>query len=295
MTITLTGSLGHIGRPLTNELMQQGHTVTVISSSSERQTEIEALGARAAVGSVENVDFVVSTFTSADAVFVMIPPNFSKPDQVAYYSNIANNYAQAVQQSDISRVVHLSSYGAHLDKETGFILGSHHAENILDDLTDVNLTHLRPGYFYQNLFGFINMIENKGFMRANYGGDDKVVLVHPKDIAAVAAEELTSPTGNAIRYIASDECTANDIAAVLGKAIGKPSLKWQTLTDEQMRDGLEANDMPHHVAANFVELGAALHSGTLLEDYEQHTPVNMGSVKLEDFAEEFAKVYHNEV
>lgn len=46
MKITITGSLGHIGRPLTNGLVQKGHAVTVISSNPERQKEIEALGAK---------------------------------------------------------------------------------------------------------------------------------------------------------------------------------------------------------------------------------------------------------
>ncbi len=50
MKIVLTGSLGNIGRPLTQALTEQGHTITVISSSDSRQKDIEALGAKAAIG-----------------------------------------------------------------------------------------------------------------------------------------------------------------------------------------------------------------------------------------------------
>ena len=52
MKVILTGSLGHIGKPLTQELVQKGHSVTVISSTAERQKDIEALGAKAAVGTM---------------------------------------------------------------------------------------------------------------------------------------------------------------------------------------------------------------------------------------------------
>ena len=45
MKITITGSLGNISKPLTIELVQKGHAVTVISSNPERQKQIEALGA----------------------------------------------------------------------------------------------------------------------------------------------------------------------------------------------------------------------------------------------------------
>ena len=37
MKISLTGSLGHIGKPLTTGLVQNGHAVTVIISNAERQ------------------------------------------------------------------------------------------------------------------------------------------------------------------------------------------------------------------------------------------------------------------
>lgn len=193
MNIVVTGSLGHVGKPLTEELVQKGHTVTVISSNPERREDIDALGAEAAIGSLEDVDFLVTTLAGADAVFAMIPPNYAENDLVAYYQRISKNYVQAVSQSGVRRVVLLSSYGAHLTKDTGFILGAHHAEVILNQLSDVAITHLRAGYFYYNLLGFIDMIRGAGFMGANYGGNDRIALVSPIDIAAVAAEELLKP------------------------------------------------------------------------------------------------------
>ena len=62
MNIVLTGSLGHISKPLTKILVQNGHSVTVISSKAERQKDIEALGAKVAVGTMEDVEFLTKTF-----------------------------------------------------------------------------------------------------------------------------------------------------------------------------------------------------------------------------------------
>lgn len=292
MKVVITGSLGHVGKPLTTDLVQKGHAVTVISSNTEKQKDIEALGATAAIGSLEDPDFLTATFTSAEAVFTMVPPNFAEADQVAYYRRLSTNYVQAITQSGVERVVHLSSYGAHLAQNTGFILGAYHAESILNELPDVAVTYLRAGYFYYNLFGFIPMIKGAGFIGANYGGDDRIALVSPLDIASVAAQELVLPsTGKTVRYVASDERTATEIAHIVGAAIGKPDLTWLVLTDEQMKDGMEKSGMPAHVTANFVEMGASLHSGALLADYEQHKP-QLGRVKLEDFAPEFAAIFH---
>nr|WP_311182715.1 NAD(P)H-binding protein [Hymenobacter volaticus] len=273
-------------------LVEKGHAVTVISSKPGKQPEIEALGAATAIGSLEDVAFLTSAFTGADAVYVMIPPNFTEPNQVAYYSRLAHNYAHAIQQTGVKRVVGLSSWGAHLDKGTGPILGSHHVETILNKLADVALTHLRPTSFYTNLYGFVGMIKAQGFIGANYGGDDKVAMVHPRDIASAAAEELTtlSTVGQHVRYVSSDECTCSEAARVLGAAIGKPDLQWLTFTDQQMQGALEQNGVPAPAAAGVVELYASIHSGKLGEDYEIHKPV-MGKVKLADFAKEFAAAF----
>jgi uncharacterized protein YbjT (DUF2867 family) len=292
MKVVVTGSLGNISKPLATGLVQKGHQVTVISSNPEKQKDIEALGARAAIGSLENVDFMAQTFTGADAVYAMIPPNFAELDNIAYYRRIGNNYAMAIQRSGIKRVVHLSSYGAHLEKGTGFILGAHHVERILNELPNLAITHLRAGFFYTNLYRFIDMIKGAGFLAANYGGDDKLILVHPKDIAAAATEEIETPaTGRKIRYVVSDEHTANEVAGIIGAAVGKPDLKWITLSNEEMSEGLKKQGMPAHLIEKFVEMGASAHSGALREDYEQHKPLAMGKIKTEDFAKEFAEVF----
>ncbi|QMW04660.1 NmrA family NAD(P)-binding protein [Spirosoma foliorum] len=292
MNVVVTGSLGHIGKPLTEELVQKGHQVTVISSKPEKQNEITQIGAIAAIGSLEDVDFLTATFAGADAIFAMIPPNYAEPDQLAYYRRIGSNYAQAIQRSGVQHVVHLSSYGAHLPKGTGFILGSHHTEGILNELSDVAITHLRPGYFYYNLYGFVSMIKEQGLIGSVYGGDDRLVMVAPSDIATVAAEELTkSATGRNIRYIASDDRTASEVAHVLGNAIGKPDLQWLAFSEEQVTDALLKTGMPASLVANFVELGACIHSGKLRGDYDLHKPTVIGSVKLEDFAKEFAAAF----
>jgi uncharacterized protein YbjT (DUF2867 family) len=292
MKIVTTGSLGNIGLPLIKDLVLKGHEVTVISSNMEKKEDIEALGATAAIGSLNNRDLLTTTFTGADAVFVMVPPGYAEIDQMAYYQRLANNYAHAIQQAGIKRVVHLSSYGAHLDKGTGFILGAHYAEGILNKVPDISLTHLRPGYFYTNLYRFVDMIKGAGFIGSNYGGDDKLVMVSPADIAAAAAEELEKTTATkSIRYIISDERTTSEVASVLGKAIGKPDLQWLLLTEEQTKSGMEQAGVPSFIITNVLELNNSIHSGVLQEDYEKQKPIALGKTKLEAFAKEFAAAF----
>ena len=293
MKIIITGSLGNISKPLATELVQQGHTITVISSKPERQAAIEALGATAAIGSLEDANFLAATFAGADAVYVMVPPSYTALDSRAYFQRIGRNYAQAIQQAGVQRVVQLSSWGAHRDHGTGGILGSHDVEEILAPLPSLALTHLRPTSFFTNYYTFVGMIKGAGFMGANCVGDRKIALVHPHDIAAAAAEELTkagATAGRTVRYVASDERTPDEVAHALGAAIGQPDLRWVAFSDEQMRDNLLKNGLPPSTAADIVDIYASMNSGALGEDYEQHKPT-LGKVKLEDFAKEFAAAF----
>lgn len=296
MKITLTGSLGHIGLPLTRELVQKGHAVTVISSKPERQKDIEALGATAAIGSIEDAGFLTAAFTGADAVYTMVPPanRFFDPafDLMAYCTLVGNNFVQAIQQSGVKCVVHLSSIGAHLEKDSGLILHHHQMEVILNRLPNVAITFMRPVGFYYNLYSFVAMIKKTGFMAANYGAEENLVWVSPADIATAVAEELAAPFfGRKVRYVASDELTGHETAAILGAAIGKPDLKWVIIPDRQMQDGLEAAGMDPQIASGMVEMFASQHSGLLMEDYYRNRPAALGKVKMADFAKEFATAF----
>lgn len=293
MKVVVTGSLGHISKPLTEELVGKDYQVTVVSSNAERQKDIEEIGATAAIGLLEDADFLTATFTGADAVYTMVPPaNYwdQNLDLLAYYHRLGNNYAQALRQTGVRRVVNLSTIGGHLEKGNGILLGAHDVEEILNKLPpDVSITHMRPTSFFYNLYGYAEMIKNTGVITANYGGEDIVPWVAPVDIAAAIAEEITMPpAGRRVRYVASDERTCTDTARVLGAAIGKPDLKWRRVTDEQTRSGLEAIGMNPRIAAGLVEMYAGFHSGLLSEDYNRHKPKVLGKVKLEDFAKEFA-------
>lgn len=300
MNIVLTGSIGTIGKPLTKQLVEKGHSVTVITSKPERQAPIEALGARAAIGSFLDVDFLINTFNGADIVYLMeawegTGSIFDKDvDFVAAFEQIGTNYKKAVEESGVNRIVHLSSIGAHTDQGTGSLSLHHKVENILRQLEDkVSIKFMRPVGFYTNLYRYIDSIRTQHTIRQSYGGDQKEPWVSPLDIAAIIAQEMEKPfVGRTVHYLASDEVSPNEVAQILGEAIGYPDLTWTVMSDEQMLQDLLAAGMNEWIAKGFVAMQAAQRSGSLYEDFYRHKPT-LGNIKLTEFANEFAQVYHN--
>jgi hypothetical protein len=78
---------------------------------------------------------------------------------------------------------------------------------------------------------------------------------------------------------------------VLGKAIGKPGLKWNVLPPADVMKSLIANGVPENAAKNLVELGMAVHSGALRQGYQNNKPT-FGNIRLEEFALVFADNYN---
>ena len=295
MKYVVTGSLGNISNPLAEKLISAGHIVTIVSSNADRVKQIEALGAKAAIGSVEDVYFLTKTFTGADAVYTMVPPHFGAANWKKYIAGIGENYAEAIHASGVKNVVNLSSIGAHMPEKCGPVSGLYFVEKALNALDRLNVKHLRPGFFYPNLLANAGMAKHMGIIGGNYGEGATLVMVHPADIAEVAAEEMTglSFTSKSVRYIASDEKTTDEIASILGKAIGKPDLPWVNFKDEDSLAGMLQAGLPEDVAKNYAEMGSAMRTGEMASDYLKNKPATLGKNKLEDFAPVFAAVYAN--
>ena len=295
MKITLTGSLGNISKPLAEILIKNGHDITIISSDPKRESDIEALGGKAAIGSVADIAFLTAAFKDADTIYTMVPPNWGVSNYRQYIAETGKNYLAAIKASGVKRVVNLSSIGAHLQEGTGPIAGLYDVEHTLNTLDDVAVKHLRAGIFYINFFFDIPTIRNMGIMGSNYSSHTKLVMVHPKDIAAAAAQELQgSFEGRSHRYVVSDAHKVGDVVKILGASIDKPDLPWVQFSDEETFAGMTAAGMSAAIAGAYVEMGNAIGSEILFRDFEAHQPEVWGGTKLAGFVPEFAAVYNSQ-
>jgi uncharacterized protein YbjT (DUF2867 family) len=287
----ITGSIGNISKPIVKGLVKEGKDVRVITRSKDSVKEIESIGAKALFGNVEDLSFLKEAFQEAEVVYTMIPPIWQTSNWRASQNQIGKNYAQALEGSPVKFVVNLSSIGAHLGNGAGPVDGLHDFEQLLNAIPGIHVKHLRPSYFVSNFLSQIGMIKQGGIMGGNFGEGEKIFLVHTNDIAAAALEELLNLTfsGNSVRYIFGDERSGQEIANVLGKAIGK-DLPWVVFTDEQQKQGLLQAGLPETHAQGYTDLGKSIREGYLQADARKNKPA-LAETKLEDFAREFAAAF----
>lgn len=290
-TYVITGSIGHISKPIIEGLVKAGKTVRVITSSTERTTAIEKLGAQALVGSVTDTAFLTKAFTGADVVYTMIPPIWQTNNWRASQNEVGKSYADALVAASVKYVVNLSSIGAHVGNGVGPVDGLYDFEQRLNSIKGLHVKHLRPSFFYYNFFAQIGLIKQAGILGGNYGSD-KVFLVHTNDIAVAALEELLNLnfTANSVRYVYGDERTGKEIATVLGNAIGK-EINWVEFTDEQQKQGLLQAGLSETHAQSYTDMGKALREGIMQADARKQF-VTKSKITLTDFAKEFAIAFN---
>jgi uncharacterized protein YbjT (DUF2867 family) len=294
MNITLTGAAGNVTKPLAEKLLSQGHKVTVIGRNAENLKGLAAKGATAAIGNIGDAAFLEQAFRGADVVYTMIPTPYHLQDWIAYGELIGENYRKAISANNIRKVVNLSTYGAHKLEGIGPINSIGQLEKALAKLDGVEVVNLRAGFFYSNFYNQIPGLKAMGVLGANYGdADGRMIFVHTDDIADVAAEAITNASfpSNEPYYVVSDIRSWNEVATTFGRAIGK-ELNWVPFTDEQLAGGLKQNGFPDHLVSIFLEIGQGIANGKFTEHYfslRDKPPV--GKIKLEDFAQEFARAY----
>src|SRR3954466_10023820 len=93
----ITGSIGNVSKPIIQGLVKAGKNVSVITSSPDRAKEIEALGAKALVGQVQDSSFLKNALKGAEVVYTMIPPIWQTSNWRASQNEIAKNYTEAIK------------------------------------------------------------------------------------------------------------------------------------------------------------------------------------------------------
>ncbi|MBE7368971.1 NAD(P)H-binding protein [Ramlibacter pallidus] len=224
----LLGSNGQITSQLARLLLLAGgHAVRVVGRSAGALAPLQAAGAQVAAGDPTDAAFLQRAFAGATAVYTMTPPCYAEPDMRAAQDRIGTAVAQALRAAGVRRVVNLSSVGAELPSGTGPIAGLHAQERRLDAIDGLDLLHLRPGSFMENLLPLTGAVAAMDALPGMESPEARIPMVATADIAAVAARELVTPQHRGVLVLhAPGSVTLREAAALLGSAIGKPGLQY---------------------------------------------------------------------
>lgn len=291
--LVITGATGHIGSRTAELLLDRKEKIRVVGRNAAGLQRFVERGAEAAVGDLLDRVFLGRAFEGARAVFAMIPPNYAASDFRDYQNRVGKSIAGAIVDAKVTHVVNLSSQGADLPAGTGPILGLRDQEARLNALAGVNVLHLRPTYFMENLLMNIPLILQHGFAGSAVRGDVPFAMIATRDIAAVVAMRLVARdfTGKTVLdLLGPRDLTLNEAITVLGRQIDKPDLKYVQFSTEDATKGMLAMGLSADVVRLFIEMAQAL-SERRFGAGRPRTPENTTPTTIEEFATFFAAAF----
>ena len=294
-TFAITGATGNIGSVLAEALLSRGHQVRAVGRSKERLQSLIEKGADGYAGSLDDAEFLTRTFTGIDGAFTMIPPSATAENFRSYQNQIGEALATAIKQSKVTQVVNLSSIGGHLAEGTGPIKGLHDNEERFNTLEGVNVIHLRPAFFMENLFFGIEVIKNMGVNGSGVDPQVALPMIATRDIAAVAADllERGAFSGKIVReLLGPGDLTMPDATTAIGRAIGKDDLKYVQFPYENVSGALLGLGMSANVVDEMIELYRGMNT-RIVRGTEERSAENTTPTTIDEFARTvFAPTYN---
>jgi uncharacterized protein YbjT (DUF2867 family) len=282
------GATGHTGTVVAEKLLAKGEKVRVVGRDERKLQRYKQRGAETFVGDVTDASAMARAFSGAEAAYVMVPPNMSSPNVLAYQERVNNALAAALENNGVRHAVALSSIGAHKSEGTGPVLGLHSLEQKLEGIPALNVLFLRAGYFMENVLPQVGIVQSVGKMAGPIRPDLAQPMIASRDIGAYAAEALGRRDfqGKQKReLLGARDVTYTQVAKVVGAAIAKPDLTYQQLPPAQLKPVLTQMGMSPNMADLLLGMSEALNSGHM-RALEPRSAQNTTPTTIETFVTE---------
>src|ERR1700745_1764586 len=287
----ILGASGNTGSIIAHSLLSKGKKVRVVGRDAGRLQRFVRQGAEAFTGDMSDAAALTKAFRGARAAYLLLPPITSREDQ----ERESDAIAQAVTDSGLRYAVYLSSYGAHVPEGTGPVTGLHSSEQKLNTVGGLNVLHLRAAYFMENNLTAISMIQEMGIFGHALLPDLKLPMIATRDVGDYAAQRLLDLdfSGKQTRELLGErDLSMTEATSLIARGIGKPDLRYQQLSYDQVQHGLVQMGVPPKTAALYVELYKAINVGVLVAQ-EPRSRENTAPTSFEEFVRDvFAPAYY---
>ena len=291
--ITVMAATGRIGKRTTELLLTAGEKVRALGRSTRKLSELRNAGAETFVGEATDAAFLAKSFRGATAVYTLLPYNAQESNYYAQQTRVGEAIIEAVRQSGIRHVVFLSSIGADQPSGTGMIMSMHAQEGRLRGLKGTNVLILRPGPFFENLYGMLELIKHEGITGDAFAPDVPLPMVATRDIADAAARALRARNWNRVvvrELLGPRDISFAEATRIIGERIGKPELKYVQFPYADSIKALTQFGFSENIATLEVEVARAANEGRI-GSQESRNAENTTPTRFEDFADELARAY----
>src|SRR5499425_3433926 len=254
-TILVTGATGTNGRLIVRALLAKGALVYAMVQDRSRAEDLEQAGAELVVADFDRPDTLGAALAGVERALLL-----SAVDQRLVERE--TRFVEQARRAGLRHLVKFSAIGAH--PAASFTFGRQHgaAERMIMD-SGLAFTLVQPNFFMQNLLWSAETIKTRGELYSSLGSTP-ASHVDARDIAAVIVAVLTDPpdrhAGRVHLVTGPAALSFDDVADIFSRLLQRP-VRYQPLSDEQLKAGVLAAGQREWQAAALVELNAYARQG----------------------------------
>lgn len=212
MKILITGASGNVGKYVAHELIVMGEEVVVAGTDPVKLNKMFGDEVKAVELDFKNPETFDTALEGIDRIFLMRPPHLGKPEDLY-------PFIDAVRRKPIKLLSFLSLMG--VEKNT---IPPHHKIEMYIEEIGLPFSHIRPGFFMQNVSGIHSAeIKEKDIIFVP-AGKSKTSFIDAADIGLAIATVLHDPEmhkNSAYTITGADALDYYEVAEIITKVTGR--------------------------------------------------------------------------
>lgn len=226
----VTGATGKTGSAVANRLLDEGRPTRVFLRSAKKGQALAERGAEIAIGTLEDVGALTAAMEGATGAYLMLPYDHNSENFIEDGRVLAEGYAKAAAEAGVTRVVGLSSIGAHTVEPIGPMGREKHFEDAFGDHPGARF--LRAAYFVENWAPALAAAQD-GSLPTFLPAEVPLQMVSSADIGNRAAALLLADEAPRITELAGPkDLSPKQVATVVGTILGKSVVPLEAPLDQ---------------------------------------------------------------
>ena len=205
MSIGVTGSTGHLGRLVVDQLKGRGHGDEVLAFARSPETASD-LGVRARKMDYDQPETLTSALSGVGTLLLI------SADEMGQRERQHGNVIDAAKRAGVGRIIYTSLLRA--DTSTLSLAREHAATEAMLKASGIPHTILRNGWYTENYAGAVKGALARGVLVGS-AGDGRISSAARADFAEAAAVVLTTEghLGKTYELAGDESYTLSDLAA----------------------------------------------------------------------------------
>jgi NAD(P)H dehydrogenase (quinone) len=257
-TIAITGASGKLGRATALALLERKvppASIVLVARDPSKVSDLASRGCQVRKGDYTDVASLEAAFRGVDKL-LFISTSVVGEERMVHHGNVVT----AAVRARVGEIIYTSVVAPSATAKFAASPGHFGTEKLIRE-SGIPYTFFRNNLYLDLVPMLYGSAAETGVLR-HFAGDARIGFILRQDIAEALANVLTSGDHKNRTYDITSGAPYSypEIAAAIGKSAGKP-VRYQNVTLEEFRQGLEAAGLPPPVVGMSVGLGEAIRAG----------------------------------